>query len=224
MVKAESITIDLDGNTIVENISFEIMQGEIICLIGPNGSGKTTILKALTNSVNLSSGSILKQNNVNIVPVFQGIYLWPHLTADQNIKLALDYSPMSDAEKSDSYSFIYKRFQLEHLKDKFPADMSGGEKQRVGIARAIVLKPTILLLDEITSALDVEQIKFVADVLIDLKEMGVGILFITHHIGLAEKISDRFLFLDDKKLMTSGSISKIRQSNNERLNTFLEYV
>ena len=224
MLKAESITIDIDKKQIVKDVSFEINQSEIVCLIGPNGSGKSTILKALTESISLSSGSIVRKGDANIIPVFQGIYLWPHLTADQNIKLALNYSSLSDIKKNETYSFVYQKFQLEKLKNKFPDEMSGGEKQRVGIARAIVLKPTILLLDEITSALDVEQIKFVADVLIDLKKMGVGILFITHHIGLAEKISDRFLFIDDKRLIASGSISEIRQSNIERLNTFLEYV
>jgi ABC-type sugar transport system ATPase subunit len=229
-LNVSNISVKISQDIIIENINFSLESGEIICLLGPNGCGKTTVLKAICGMLELSSGSIdiegLDVSNFNskVIPVLQGLFLWPHLTAKENILLPLKNTKLTSLNIQKRLDFVIERLNLDVLLNKYPREMSGGEQQRVAIARAIALKPEYLLLDEITSALDVEQIKFVADTLLYLRKAQIGVLFITHHIGLAEKISDKFIFMSNGKIETEGLIEDFRKKSNNRLNGFLDYV
>lgn len=231
MLNLNNINLKFQNTYILKDINLELSRGEITCLIGPNGCGKTSIIKTICGIHKFSSGEITlnghdlkKTASSKISPVFQGLYLWPNLTALENIKLVLESQSFSEKENKKILDYVINELKLSNFLDKYPEQISGGQQQKVAIARAIILKPDFLLLDEITSALDVEQIKFVADILLDFKKSGVGILFITHHIGLAEKISDKFIFMDKGTIKESGDINKLRSGNNQRLKSFLEYV
>jgi iron(III) transport system ATP-binding protein len=230
MLNVSNISVEINQVKIIKDISFTLSSGEIICLLGPNGCGKTTVLKAICDMHKLSSGSVeVDKRSVSpsenmLIPVLQGLFLWPHLTAKDNILLPLKNVKSTNLNVKKRLDFVTERLNLDLLLDKFPRDMSGGEQQRVAIARAIALKPKFLILDEITSALDVEQIKLVGEILIYLRSINIGVLFITHHIGLAEKISDKFIFMNNGKIETEGLMEDFRKTSNTRLNGFLDYV
>lgn len=207
---------------VLNDLSIKIEPGKINILFGPSGSGKTTLLKCLSLLEKFDSGNLNIQNKMNgdihyryafpskivnkiqypfISIVFQHLLLWPHLTNRQNIVLALGDQIH---ERNEELAMLIDKFQMTEFIDKYPNQSSQGQKQRVAIARAVILRPKILFLDEITSALDYNNIKNVFDVLTGIKEKST-LLLVTHDLYNPILKGDYYFFLCNGGIIESGT-------------------
>ncbi|WP_404457469.1 amino acid ABC transporter ATP-binding protein [Oceanobacillus kapialis] len=218
MIKADKITKIFGKQTVLNEISTTIQQGEVVTIIGPSGSGKSTFLRCLNLLEEPTSGEIFMNNNeitgskVNklevrkdIGMVFQHFHLFPHMTVLDNVT----YAPqkVKGVDKSTAVERAKKLLAKVGLSDKesaYPNHLSGGQKQRVAIARALAMEPEVMLFDEPTSALDPEMVKEVLDVIKDLANTGITMVIVTHEMNFAKEVADRVLFLDQGKLVEEG--------------------
>ncbi|MFG0771130.1 amino acid ABC transporter ATP-binding protein [Vibrio plantisponsor] len=202
------------GNTVIlDGVSLTINKGDVVSILGASGSGKSTLIRCINGLERLNGGDIkVGENSVKnkvelneirkkVSTVFQHFNLYPHLTVLDNITLA----PIEVLgwEKSKAIAKATELLNLVGLQDKsdsYPSQLSGGQKQRIGICRALAMEPECLLLDEVTSALDPEMTSEVLDVLADLARSGTTLIFVTHEIAFARKISNRIVFLDEGKV------------------------
>lgn len=233
MITAYKIIKSYNGKHILNEISLELNRGEITVLFGPSGCGKTTLCRNLTllecpdsGTINIDNISYTfpLNNNLNIKPspkvnlVFQQLFLWPHLTNEQNIKLAVnDFTK----EKENSFIYLTELLKIDDILKQFPNESSVGQKQRVAIARVLILNPEFIFFDEITSALDIVQTNNIVDLLLKLKLDGIGILIVTHDIYFMEKIADNLLFMFDGKIVETGSKDILTKPKTKILGTFL---
>ena len=234
MLQGKNIYKKINEIEILKDINIKVEPSKITCLIGPSGSGKSTALSCLSLLTNPSKGVVSVDgqffsfdNGISsyktfpyplVTVVFQGLFLFPHLTNLANILL-----PLKEQNRtSPDFDSLIDKLNIRDVLNKFPNECSGGEKQRVALARQILLEPKYLLLDEVTSALDLETVNIVANILIELKNKGTGILLVTHMINLAKTISDDFYFLDKGLMIESGNIELLKKPQTERLNKFLQ--
>ena len=191
-------------NSILNNISFKIKKGDIVSIVGPSGSGKTTLLKCIsglcdvdTGSINLNSKQLerLEPNQRNIAYVFQESPLFPHLTVNQNIIFNLK---LFDREK---LNFIIEKINIGHIKNRYPHEISGGENQRVSVARSLIRNPDLLLMDEPFSNLDLYIKDKLKELVFELiSELKTTTIIVNHDIQDSLEISDRILILIDGKI------------------------
>lgn len=234
MLRGAALYKQINGTTILNNVDISLEPGAITALIGPSGSGKSSLLSCLSLLTNPTKGIVSleerkfefnsgKENYSDfpypdVTVVFQGLFLWPHLTNRENVLL-----PLHGKEKNvEEFNNLVERLGVKKVLDKFPNDCSGGEKQRIAFIRQVLLRPKYLLLDEITSALDLEQVKILSELLLDLKEKGTGILLVTHMINLAKNIADDVYFLDNGEMIEHGKTEILTTPKTERLNKFLQ--
>ncbi|RWB51310.1 amino acid ABC transporter ATP-binding protein [Mesorhizobium sp.] len=231
---------------VLRSVSLKVAKGEVVTVIGPSGSGKTTLLRCVNFLESYDSGSIridgkevgfrdgsarqrrserdLAAMRAETGMVFQGFNLFPHLTAAGNIMLGL--TKVRGKSKTEARSIAEHwlgRVGLAHKADSLPAELSGGQQQRVGIARAVAMEPKILLLDEITSALDPELVGEVLAVVKNLAEDGMTMVMVTHEIAFARDASSRIVFMADGGVSAVGPPKEVlaAETTNERLRTFL---
>lgn len=240
MLAGMGIRKSYGGGEIIRGVDVSVKPGAVTLLVGPSGGGKTTLLKCLALLEEPDVGTISVdgdrytfprgEDEPPVVPpwprltvVFQQHFLWPHLTMRQNILL-----PLGDlsADEMRSYEELVDLFEMAEFVDRFPNEVSIGQRQRVALARALVLSPKYILMDEITAALDVEQIHTIFRHLLQLRERGIGILLITHLLGLARSIlsqedGDRIVFLDDGEVLESGGLQVLERPQHPRLAEFL---
>ena len=196
---------------VLDDISLEVHKGEVIVVIGPSGCGKSTFLRCINALEDIQGGEVLldgekvrkdakniSQMRQRIGMVFQSYDLFPHKTVLQNITLApikVQKRDKKDAEKEALE--LLKKVGLEDRGNDYPRQLSGGQKQRVAIVRALCMHPEILLLDEITAALDPEMVREVLDVVLNLAKSGSTMLIVTHEMAFARAIADRVIFLEN---------------------------
>lgn len=238
MLKAEKITKSISGRKILCDVDVAIELGKITVVIGPSGSGKTTLLRALSLLDPPDSGAIsigsnqyrfpVRPENPYVPPwpeltvVFQQLFLWPHLTLRQNIMLPLEHChARRDVKQVDE---MISAFDMSHFIDRYPNQASIGQRQRVAIVRALVLQPKYILLDEVTSALDVEHVSKTLAQLRMLRDRGIGVLLITHLLGFARTAADSFLFLERGRVLESGPISALNSPTVERVREFISVI
>ncbi|WP_311977228.1 amino acid ABC transporter ATP-binding protein [Bradyrhizobium diversitatis] len=232
---------------VLVDLDLKVQPGEKVTLIGPSGSGKTTVLRLAMTLAKPTSGdirifgeSILFDQAGTLLSsaeearirrrcgmVFQQFNLFPHLTVLQNLILApTTVLKQSKAEAKESALRYLRMVGLEGKVDAYPAQLSGGQQQRIAIARALVMKPEILLLDEITSALDPEIAGEVLDVVRRIaRESGVSMLIVTHEMRFAREVSDRIAVFDGGRIIEQGTPEKIFISpESERTRSFLQSV
>ena len=186
----------------VSDISFSIKQGEIVCILGRSGSGKSTLLRILAGLESLDNGTLTKNEADLTSYVSQEYTLWPHLTVLENLTLASKLkNPLSEELITIDAKKLLERFGLDTYAHNYPNNLSGGQRQRVALLRAIMVKPKILLLDEITSALDPELTKSVLDLIRALAKDGYTMILVTHHMSFAMSVADRILFLKNGNLI-----------------------
>lgn len=238
MLTGERITKSFGTRTVLRGANIQVEPGKITTLIGPSGSGKTTLLRALslldppdsgTISVDGTAYQFPAGRNQTVRPpwprvtvVFQQLFLWPHLTLRQNITL-----PLQGRKHQDDGSYLdelVQLFDMAEFIDRFPNQASLGQRQRAALARAFVLRPEYILLDEITSSLDVEQVSAILGHLQTLRDQGIGILLITHLIGFARRAADRVVFLDDGDVLEAGGPEVIVRPAHERVQRFLSVI
>ena len=224
---------------VLDGIDEHISQGEVVVVIGPSGSGKSTFLRCLNLLEKATDGEIYVDDqqinapkvNVNHVRqkmgmVFQQFNLFPHLTIMDNITLApVLLKKMTKDEAVKRGQELLERVNLAEKADAYPAQLSGGQKQRVAIARALAMNPEIMLFDEPTSALDPEMVGEVLDVMKDLAKSGMTMVIVTHEMGFAREVASRVLFIDQGKVMESGTPEEVfNDPKNERTKLFLSKV
>lgn len=237
MLIGNNITQEIAGEKILDDVSLKIDTGSITALIGPSGSGKTTLLRALSMVEPPLSGSIDMDGASYRFPmaqgapvpppwpklsvVFQQLFLWPHLTLRENIMLPAQNATGGVQAKFDE---LVEAFSMQGFIDRFPAEASGGQKQRVALARAIILNPQYLLLDEVTSALDIEQTGRVLAYLQKMRDSGTGIFIITHFINFARQAADQILFMDHGRILARGKAEVLDHPPHPRLSEFMKLL
>lgn len=212
-----------DGTPILRGINLSVDTHEVVVLIGASGSGKSTLLRTINLLERVDDGQILLDGaditdprvkadpvRASIGVVFQHYNLFPHLSVLSNVTLALrKVHGVSKAEANERGLALLDRIGLAAKAKDFPDRLSGGQQQRVAIARAIATDPLLLLLDEITSALDPQLVGEVLDLVTELKEQGSTILMATHEIGFARRVADRVVFLKGGVIVEQGPPSQV---------------
>lgn len=235
MLEVKNIVKSFDKKQILNNINFKVKNGEKVIIIGPSGSGKSTFLRCLNFLETIDSGEIIfegKQINEktnldeyrqNIGMVFQSFNLFNHLTVKENIMLApvtLKLKSKEDAEKIAKE--LLKKINLSSKANKYPNQLSGGEKQRVAIVRALAMNPKVMLFDEPTSALDPEMVGEVLNLMKDLANNGMTMVIVTHEMEFAKEIGSRIVFMDKGKIVEQGTPKEIFETpKSSRLKKFL---
>jgi len=204
---------------ILKNITLEIAKGEVVVICGPSGAGKSTLLRTINKLEPIDDGEIIvdgkylsdpKTNltalRAEVGMVFQHFNLYPHKSTMKNITLAPQkVKGLNKRQSRERALKLLERVGLAHRCDAFPSQLSGGEQQRVAIARSLAMEPKVMLFDEPTSALDPELINDVLDVMISLAREGMTMVVITHEIGFAQKVADRVVFMDNGEILEIGS-------------------
>lgn len=226
-------------NTVLNQISTTINEGDVVCIIGPSGSGKSTFLRCLNRLEEIHSGTILvngenltaSKTNLNqirqhIGMVFQHFNLFPHLSILENIILApMDLKKLSRQEAEKKAVQLLDSVGLADKKDAYPDSLSGGQKQRVAIARALAMEPDIMLFDEPTSALDPEMVGDVLNVMKRLAKQGMTMVIVTHEMGFAKEVANRVMFIDGGNFLEDGTPEQIfDHPQHERTKDFLDKV
>jgi len=240
IIKAENVVkIYHNGVKALNGVSIDIHQGEVAVIIGPSGSGKSTFLRTLNHLETINEGKIIidgieltnSKTNINKVReevgmVFQQFNLFPHLTAMENITLAPRVvKKMKKEEAEEIAQKLLDRVGLGDRGGSYPSQLSGGQQQRIAIARALAMKPKIMLFDEPTSALDPEMIGEVLDVMKNLAKEGMTMVVVTHEMGFAREVADRIVFMDDGSIIEMGPPEEIfNNPKNDRLKQFLGQI
>lgn len=203
MLKLEKINKKINDRPILKDVSFEVTQGQTLCIVGPSGAGKTTLLKTIIGLTDYDSGEILLNgqkfvptiDNVNqgvIGVVFQDFRLFPHLSTAENVSLAPRLKSGRDVKNIQTETLkLLTQLGLADKADLYPFQLSGGQKQRVAIARALALHPQILCWDEPTSALDPDMRDNVVTLITQLKQEKITQIVVTHDLDFAKKIADQ---------------------------------
>jgi polar amino acid transport system ATP-binding protein len=238
-VRLENVHKSFSENEVLKGIDLALADHEVVCLIGASGSGKSTLLRCVNLLERLNSGRIFLGNeeitrrgvDVNSVRrrigiVFQAFNLFPHMTVLRNVTLApRDVLHLSRSEADARALELLARFGLEGRRDEYPDRLSGGQQQRVAIVRALAMRPELMLLDEVTSALDPELVAEVLNVIRELAEGGMTMLIATHEMGFARDIASRVCFLDDGLILEDGTPQEIFASPKQpRTQQFLERI
>ena len=196
-----------NGRNVLDGVDLSVRKNEIISIIGPSGAGKSTLLRVIAGLEEPNDGHVLVVGKVGVV--FQHCHLWPHKTVLENVTEALKAQKMGADEAEEKAEAILDKLGLKHKSAAFPDSLSGGEMQRVAIARTLATEPQILLLDEITSALDPVLVNEILECLRLLAKERRTIVIVTHEMGFAKEISDRIVFLDEGKIAEQGHPWKI---------------
>ena len=228
-----------DQHLVLRNINLAVEPHEVISLIGASGSGKSTLLRCINLLEEINAGSIRLNGelisaslpNANRVRqrigmVFQSYNLFPHMSVLDNITLAPKKVLGAKRAEADAEArALLERFGLADKAGEYPDRLSGGQQQRVAIVRALALKPDLLLLDEVTSALDPEMVGEVLDIIRELKGIGMTMLLATHQMAFARQISDRVAFLDGGSIVELGPPDRLLRSPEQpRTRQFLQRV
>ncbi len=215
----------------LKNINIEIESGELIVILGSSGAGKSTLLNVISG-LNEYSGNVYYNNkNMDKVPteernigyLMQDVHLFPHMKVFDNVAFGLKvrkYSRNIIREKVEKMLYLLK---IINIKNRYPKDLSGGEKQRVGLARALIAEPKILLLDEPLSSLDPRNSTEIRDELFKLhKHLNLTTIFVTHNFSQAKALADRIIIISDGKLIHYGSAVDIFDKPNKKIESFIK--
>ncbi len=218
MIKFINANKWFNNHHVLRNVNIEIFKGEVIVICGPSGAGKSTLLRAINRLEPIEEGEIIVDGlylsdprtnltalRAEIGMVFQHFNLYPHKTALKNIMLAPQkVRRLSKKQAMERAIKLLEKVGLSHKRDAYPVQLSGGEQQRVAIARSLAMEPKIMLFDEPTSALDPELINEVLEVMVSLAKEGMTMVVVTHEIGFAEGVADRVLFMDNGEIIETG--------------------
>lgn len=247
LVQIQNVGKRFGTKTVLKNVSESVRSGEVLSLIGPSGSGKTTLLRCLNFLETYEEGMIsiagetvgyrfgqdgsrkrrpdkeIAAARAEAGMVFQGYNLFPHLTALQNITAApMRVKGMGKAQAREIAEALLERVGLRDKASSYPNELSGGQQQRVAIARTLAMKPRLMLLDEITSALDPELVGEVLNVIRELVAEGMTMVIVTHEMQFAREVSTRVAFMADGRIVESAPPKELfSNSQNDRLRSFL---
>lgn len=239
MIKIQNIKKKFGKLEVLKDINLEIKKGEIVAILGPSGSGKSTLLRCINLLEKPNGGDILfmgnnildKKSDINktrehIGMVFQNFNLFPNISILDNIALApMKLKKISKEQATKEALELLDRVGLKDKKDSYPDQLSGGQKQRIAIARALAMKPDVMLFDEPTSALDPEMVKEVLDVMKELANEGMTMAVVTHEMGFAREVANKVVFMDEGYILEEGVPSDVfEKPRHIRTKQFLDKV
>ena len=234
--------VDLDktypgGHHALRGVSLDVGDGEVVVVIGPSGCGKSTLLRTINGLEPVDSGSIQLDGEELTAPgvrwqavrqrvgmVFQSYELFPHLTVMENLVLApVRVRGEARAAARQRARALLERVGLADRADSYPRQLSGGQRQRVAIVRSLMMEPEVLLLDEVTAALDPEMVREVLDVVLDLAREGMTMVIVTHEMDFARAIADRVVFMDGGRVVEVAPPRRFfARPGTERARRFLD--
>ena len=238
-LRIEDLHKSFDGLEVLKGIDLEVDEHEVVGLIGASGSGKSTLLRCINLLEPVNAGRVFIEGeeitargvDVNRIRqrvgiVFQAFNLFPHMTVLRNVTLGpIEALGESRAEAEAQATELLQRFGLADKRDDYPDRLSGGQQQRVAIVRALAMKPDVMLLDEVTSALDPELVAEVLNVIRELAAGGMTMVIATHEMGFARDIANRIGFLDAGVILEEGPPAEIFSSPRaERTQRFLQSI
>ena len=229
------------GILALNNVSFTLDQGKVLVVMGPSGSGKSTLIRTINGLETFDKGELnvlgikiradsderkIQKIRRRVGMVFQQFNLFPHLSILENITLAPIQVQKRNKKEAEEYGMnLLCQMGIESHAKKYPGQLSGGEQQRVAIARSLALKPELLLFDEPTSALDPERINEVLDAMRRLADQGMTMIVVTHEIKFAKEVSDQVLFIDSGKILEISSPEVFfSNASHERSRKFLNQI
>lgn len=239
MIETVNLKKNFKDLEVLKGISEKIYKGEVVCIIGPSGGGKSTFLRCLNMLEVPSSGEVyfegqlldpkstdIDKHRQKIGMVFQQFNVFPHLSVLENIMLAPTLEKKIPAEQAKQEALkLLEQVGLLDKANEYPRKLSGGQKQRLAIVRAMAMEPDVMLFDEPTSALDPEMVKGVLEVIRKLALSGMTCVIVTHEMGFAREVADRIIFIDDGIVAEEGSPEEFFTSpKNERTIEFLSQV
>jgi polar amino acid transport system ATP-binding protein len=238
-LRLEKVRKSFGADEVLRGIDLELEEHEVVCMIGASGSGKSTLLRCINLLEPLDSGRIFLDEqeitrhgvDANAVRrrigiVFQAFNLFPHMSVVRNVTLGPRDALKLSREEAESRALeLLGRFGLADRRDDYPDRLSGGQQQRVAIVRALAMRPQLMLLDEVTSALDPELVAEVLQVIRELAEGGMTMLIATHEMSFARDIASRVCFLDAGRILEQGPPEEIFQHPRQpRTRQFLERI
>lgn len=224
---------------VLKNINFEVPEGSVTVIVGPSGSGKTTLLRTLNliqlpdegsievDGLHVESGKIskgvIRKIRQKSTMVFQQFNLFKNLTALENVMSPLIYNKVEKFDNAKKVAQkILEEFELSSIANQYPVTLSGGQQQRVSIARALAVKPKVILFDEPTSALDPEMVTSVLDAIASLASQDITMVIVTHEIEFARQIADQAVFIEDGAILDQGPAREILSvKGNGRISDFV---
>jgi polar amino acid transport system ATP-binding protein len=227
------------SNEVLRGVDLEVDEHDVVCLIGPSGCGKSTLLRCINALEEIEAGAIridgeqasgrgvdLDGLRQEVGIVFQSFNLFPHMTVLENVTLApRKVLGVSRKEAAEQALTLLSRIGLREKADEYPDRLSGGQQQRVAIVRALAMQPRLLLLDEITSALDPELVSEVLNIVRELASEGMTMLLATHEMGFAKEVSSKVCFLDEGVICEEGPPEQIfDEPRNQRTRNFLKRI
>lgn len=233
MLEVNNVSLGYGDTTVVSEVDLRLAQGEIGCLLGASGCGKTTLLRAIAGFEPVRAGAISLQGQQVAAPahcvppqrrdigmVFQEHALFPHHDVAGNVGFGLHRLPA--AQRPARIAEMLELVGLQGMGNRWPHALSGGQQQRVAIARALAMNPKVMLFDEPTSALDPEMVQEVLDVMRELARAGMTMIVVTHEMGFAREVADRVLFFDQGRIAHEAPPAEFfGQPANERIRAFL---
>lgn len=232
----ENVTHVYEGKKVLDDVTLHIENASAIALLGPSGAGKSTLLRLLSKIESPTSGQIHvdgmdvintseKEYFKHIGFVFQHHGLFPHLSACHNVTIVLEKVHNKTKEEALAIAeVLFEQFELTDHMHKKPAQLSGGQAQRVSIIRSLAASPSILFFDEPTSALDPILTKEVLHAIIKLRQQNIKFVIVTHEIAFARQVADAFVYMEDGKVIESGAIEQLDEPKTEPLKRFLDFV
>ena len=240
-IEVKNLVKKFHGQTVLHGIDLEVKPGEVVAIIGPSGSGKTTLLRSINLLEQPEAGtitvgditidtarslsqqkSLIRQLRQHVGFVFQNFNLFPHYSVLRNVMEApVCVAGVPKKQAEEKAMELLKKLGLETKADAYPCELSGGQSQRVSIARALALEPKILFFDEPTSALDPELTGEVLKVIKSLTDLNITMVIVTHEMAFAKEISDRIIFMDKGVIIEDASPDEVFSSDNERTREFL---
>ena len=239
LIETKSLVKSFGALRVLNGVSIQVHQGEALAIIGPSGGGKSTFLRCLNLLEAPDGGDVIfegqkinqKGTDVDryrqkMGMVFQHFNVFPHMTVQENITLAPTLlKKKTPAEADEKALYLLERIGLLDKKDEYPRKLSGGQKQRLAIVRALAMEPDVMLFDEPTSALDPEMVGEVLDLIRALVEGGMTSVIVTHEMGFAREVSDRFLFMSEGQIVEQGAPAQLLDHpRQKRTQDFLSKV
>ncbi len=237
ILSLKNLTKAYDDITVLDHVDLSVKKGEVVVIVGPSGCGKSTLLRCINAFEQIQDGSVTldgevinpckgKMNEVRerVGMVFQSYDLFPHKTVLQNMILApMKVKKVKKKEAEREALLLLDRVGLSAKRDSYPRQLSGGQKQRVAIVRALMMHPDILLLDEITAALDPEMVREVLEVVVALAREGRTMVIVTHELAFARAVAHRMVFIDGGRIVEEGNPKEFFENpKTERLRKFLD--
>lgn len=221
MLKAENLSKSYGNKQVVKNVSLNVKEGEVVGLLGPNGAGKTTTFYMITGMVKVSSGNIMlnevdltqmsmdKRARLGLGYLAQEPSIFTDLSVEDNLKLVLEFSNLNKSQQNQKLEKLLNDFSIAHIRSSIAKHLSGGERRRTEIARALILNPDFILLDEPFAGIDPIAVEDIQQIIKKLKENGIGILITDHNVRETLSITDRSYLIYDGSILKSGTSKEL---------------